>query len=80
MELNHVLPREAASSAPRLIMTGKNDLLLEQHRGIVSYQTDLICVRLREGYLNIHGASLILSAYAKDEICVSGQIHRLEFK
>ena len=79
MRFDTILPPEAAQHKPRLVLTGRNRLLIEQHGGVIDYGEDRLTVRLEKGILRVRGASLTIREYSAGDIFVSGSISSLEF-
>lgn len=73
------LPPEAALDLPRLTIIGNSRLLLENHRGIVIYQPDLVKLKLSAGELEIKGTGLILREIKPDAIILEGTVRSIEF-
>ncbi|GAF26320.1 Flp pilus assembly protein, ATPase CpaF [Moorella thermoacetica Y72] len=73
------LPPEAALDLPRLTLVGNSRLLLENHRGIVTYKPDLVKLKLTAGELEIKGTGLFLREIKPDAIALEGTIRSLEF-
>ena len=73
------MPSEPLTGKPRIILTGNEALLIEQHRGVISYTQDRLIVRLRQGRLNVLGQAMQLQEYGKQDLCVNGEIISLEF-
>lgn len=80
MRLNAILPPEAITRASRIVLTDTQHLLIEQHKGLFSYDKNCILVRLADRMLFINGESLHISEFSAQDICIHGQIHSLEFK
>lgn len=72
-------PPEVVSSLPRLVWYGSEKLLIEQHRGIVTYQQDILRFQTACGLLTIEGKGLELSQYGPDQAMVRGRIARLSY-
>ncbi len=79
MRLNGFFPPEATSDTLRIVLTGRERLLIERHYGIISYSEDKVYVRLKNGYLTISGENLLLSQYGMDELCIAGHVKGMEF-
>ncbi|OIQ61564.1 YabP family protein [Moorella thermoacetica] len=73
------LPPEAALDLPRLTLIGNSRLLLENHRGIVTYHPDLVKLKLSAGELEIKGTGLLLREIKPDAIALEGTIRSIEF-
>ena len=78
MHFNHILPSEATSGTHRIILSSSDHLLIEGHRGLLSYSDDLIRVRLEKGCLSCAGSQLVIRRFASDELTITGAIRALE--
>ena len=67
-------PREVISDVPRITLTGRNMLHVEQHKGLVAYQHDHIELRTASGMLVVTGNGLVFSMYDAAEAVVTGEI------
>ena len=79
MSKNLLFPPEAVSGTSRIILTGEDRLLIEQHKGLFSYDSACIRVRIGEKILNILGEKLVIHRFGADEICIHGTVRALEF-
>ena len=79
MRFDRFLPPEATRGMLRVVLQGRERLLIEQHRGIVDYTDSRLTVRLSEGYLKINGECLSIREYTKQDLSVHGKINGLEF-
>ena len=79
MRLNGILPPEATSRTFRAILTDSTDLLIEDHRGLISYDEACIQVRLDDRRMLVHGDSLFIHRFSRLEICIRGNITHMEF-
>ena len=79
MRLNTILPPEATSNLSRIVLTSDSHLLIEQHKGLFSYDENCIRVRLADRMLFINGESLRISEFSAQDICIQGEIRSLEF-
>lgn len=69
-----LFPREVTSSVPRLTLTGRERLLVEQHQGMVECQEEAICLRTRCGLIRIAGNGLVCLRYSQAEALIGGEI------
>lgn len=79
MRVESFMPSEALTGKPRIVLSGRDSLLIEQHRGIVSYTPERLVVRMHEGRMNVLGSGMTLREYEKRELWVNGEIISLEF-
>lgn len=68
---------ELTSDIPRIVMTGNKLVLVEQHRGLVSYQQDEIIMKTSIGFLKLQGNELRFQHYSATEAVVFGEINHV---
>ncbi len=75
-KLVHALdfPCEAAEGTVRLQMLGREEMTVENHKGVYEYKADLVRLQTREGMLRITGEKLMLRELSLDRIYISGVI------
>lgn len=73
------LPKEIILNMPKMILIGKNQMLVENHRGIIEYTPNLIRVNSTVGVIKTQGKELNLRNIAADDIMISGDIESIEF-
>ena len=69
-----IFPAEVTSGVPRVVLVGRESVLVEQHRGLVSCETERISLLTECGLLTITGNGLSLRRYSEDEAFVGGKI------
>lgn len=75
-----LFPREVTSNVPRITMTGRERLHIEQHRGLIDYAPDGIVMRTASGLLRIEGSGMLFSLYSEAEAVVTGEIVSVSFE
>ena len=73
------LPKDVVQHAPVLTILGRNELSIENYRGIIEYTDSLIRVQTRTGQIRIQGRQLQIQYYTNDEMKVTGVLSSLEF-
>ncbi|MDN5345492.1 MAG: hypothetical protein PWQ18_1606 [Clostridia bacterium] len=73
------LPADAVLDLPRLTMVGNTRLVIENHRGIREYRTDLVRLQLTIGEMEIKGTGMLLREIKPDAIALEGTIQTLKF-
>lgn len=68
------LPVETDATVPKLTMVGRGDLLVENHTGVLQYDSTRIRLTTHEGVLNISGADLNLLELSTGRAYVRGAI------
>lgn len=74
--LSHIfeLPKDLVMDLPRITLLGDMQLYVENHRGIIEYTKEKICISTGIGELIINGSELALRNILPDEIAVDGRI------
>lgn len=68
------LPPEIDLSLPKLTMYGRGELLLENHRGVLSYTDEELRFLTEYGIVTIHGANLELLEFSMERAGIQGRI------
>lgn len=63
---------------PVVELTGKSQLFMEQHRGVLSYSTELVEINGGSLVVRVVGAELQLLAMTETELRIGGRIDRVE--
>ena len=80
--INEILeiPREVISKTPKITITGFDEILIENFKGILEYEDFFVRISTHIGNININGFNLKLSQMTEDDILVSGIIENLDFE
>lgn len=73
------IPEQALGESMVTVTAGRR-LLVENHRGILEYGTELIAVALGRGRLLVFGSELCLEAMNQRELLLGGSIRRVEWE
>ena len=81
-KINKILdiPREVSSKIPKITITGFDEILIENFKGILEYEDFFARISTHIGNININGFNLKLSQMTDDDILVSGKIENLDFE
>lgn len=74
MHWNSLVPPEARSEASRVVISGREQVLIEQHRGLFSYETSRIRVRTQAGLMTVAGTGLVISHFGPQDLLIQGEI------
>jgi len=74
------LPKDIVLDLPRITAIGSGQLLIENHRGIVSFTSEMVVIGYKEGRVIIEGRSFELCSINMEEILLTGEIERLTFE
>ena len=73
-------PPEVTGNRPRLVLYGNEELMVEQHRGIVACARDRMGFQTACGIVCVEGDHMELTRYGPWEACVKGKITRIEYQ
>ena len=73
------IPAFGPCGLPRLTLTGRRQLLAEQHRGLTRYGSECVEFAVAQGRVRVVGQGLRLVAMDKTALLIAGIIERLEF-
>lgn len=74
------LPREAISNVPKITMTGFDEILIENFKGILEYENFFVRIGTYIGNVNINGFNLKLNQMNEEDILVTGKIESVGFE
>lgn len=74
------IPREVSSKVPKITVTGFDEILIENFKGILEYEDFFARISTHIGNININGFNLKLSQMTEDDILVSGKIENIDFE
>ena len=80
--LNDILeiPKEIYSNIPNFIITGFEEMVIENYKGIVEYENYFVRVNTYIGIVNIHGINLKLEKMTEDNIKIIGKMESIELE
>ncbi|MBP8819450.1 MAG: sporulation protein YqfC [Syntrophomonadaceae bacterium] len=73
------IPRDLVLDLPRVTLVGRNELYIENHRGVIEYNLNRLRVNLSRGYLEIEGNELEIKALMADEMKVTGEVLAIKY-
>lgn len=73
------LPGEVAFNLPKIVVTGNVQVLIENHRGIVSYGREEVRLLVEAGELAVSGRGLVIRRIVPEEIVIEGEIQGVRF-
>ncbi len=72
------LAGEPLPMQPLVELAGDRRVLIENHRGVVQYSRESICVKVRYGTVAVHGCGLELRRMTREQLVISGQIDSIQ--
>ncbi len=73
------LPKDLATGAVTVTASGRNDVMIENYKGILEYTPGKIILQTKECQVEILGEDLLISYYTADEMKISGQIREIVY-
>lgn len=73
------LPPEVILNLPLLMVIGNSRLQIENHKGLRKYNSDEIKIKIKEGYIIVHGKNLIVKEISEDSLSITGCIYDLSY-
>ena len=73
------LPKEITLNFPKISMVGNNQMLVENHKGVIEYIPQKIRVNSGIGVIRVQGTDMVLRNIAADDIMITGNITMIEF-
>jgi len=74
------LPQDIVLNVPRIIVTGRIAVFIENHRGIIEYNSQHVKINTTVGTVSVRGEDLVIKTIIADEITVEGKIASIEFE
>ena len=74
------LPQEVYSNIPKLIITGFEEIILENYKGILEYEEYYASINTYIGTVNIKGTGLNLEKMTNDDRKITGKIEEIELE
>ena len=74
------LPREVVSNVPKITLTGFDELIIENFKGILEYEDFFVRIETYIGRVNVNGFNLKLNQMNDEDILVSGHIENIAFE
>ncbi|NLO21419.1 MAG: sporulation protein YqfC [Syntrophomonadaceae bacterium] len=74
------IPRDLVMDIPKLTLIGRNELYIENHRGIIEFRIDLLRINLSRGFIEIQGSNLEIKTLLPEELFLIGEINTIVFR
>lgn len=73
------IPKDLVLDLPKVTIIGRNELYLENHRGIIEYTLTRARINLSRGFLEVEGEGLEIKALLPDELSLFGEIKSIRY-
>ena len=74
------LPQEVYSNEPKLTITGFDEIIIENYKGIIEYEEFFVSISTYIGIVDIKGTNLNLEKMTNDDIKITGKIEGIELE
>lgn len=74
------MPEEICSNIPKLTITGFNEIILENYKGILEYEEFFASISTHIGIVNINGYNINLEKMTNDDIKITGKIESVDIE
>jgi len=74
------IPQEIYSNVPKITITGFNEMIIENFKGISEYEDYYIRINTSLGIINVNGYELRLENMTNDDIKVTGKIEKFDIE
>ncbi|HYH02081.1 MAG TPA: YabP/YqfC family sporulation protein [Bacillota bacterium] len=72
------IPLDTAVDWPTIIMNANRSVSVQNHRGVIEYDQNMVRINTKLGELALYGEKLTLVSALKEEVVVEGRIVRVE--
>lgn len=73
------LPKDSLLGASIITVTGENDILVENYKGILQYSDDLILLQGKNRRIELKGRNLTIVYYTNEDMKIRGMIETISF-
>ncbi len=74
------MPQEVCSNIPKITITGFDEMVIENFKGILEYEEFFVRINTHIGIININGFNLNLENMTNDDIKVTGKLESVEME
>ena len=74
------IPQEVYTNTPKITITGFNEIILENYKGILEYEEFFASISTYIGVVNINGYNINLEKMTNDDIKITGKIENVEIE
>ncbi len=73
------IPKDVTLGLPYLSIIGNIEVHIDNHKGILEYNSNIVRIQTKVGKISITGNNLDMDYYANDELKICGKIIKIEF-
>jgi len=68
------MPADVVRDLPRIIVLGREEVVVSNHRGLLAYAPDHVSIRSSVGTVDVEGSRLRVAHVTADSVRVLGQV------
>lgn len=72
------LPKEVVLNVPKITMVGSTNLVIENYKGVIEYDSSRIRINTGVGMLKMSGMKLVIKEITSEIIVIAGKITSVE--
>ncbi len=76
---SEILPKDISRDAPVAMLSGKEQLKIQNFDSLLKYGPDEIVIRMKKQRMRVQGHALDIQYYNADELCVRGCIESITY-
>lgn len=73
------LPKDVLLDVPKIIVTGRNEVTIENHKGIMVFERDRIKINTNMSPIEINGSEFEILYIAASTITIKGYFNSIEY-
>ena len=73
------LPTEVVADKPKVVTVGKNEVYIENYKGIIEFVKTLVKVNTSNGIITITGNDLSIKEITSEDIVIKGDIENIDY-
>lgn len=74
------IPKEAVLDIPRIEVVGKEEITIENHKGIILFKTDIMKIKSSLGNIVLKGAKFEILFISGKTIVLGGKLKSIEYE
>ena len=73
-------PRDISLDLPKIIVIGNREIIIENHKGIIFFETNMVKINSRIGAIVIKGEAFEILFIAETSITISGKFQGISYE
>lgn len=74
------LPRDIVLNLPKITITGDNEIVIENHKGVMAFKDNMIKVNTNSGIMCIYGNKFEILFMSGSTVNISGKFTSIEYE